>query len=122
MYIAPNRKSLGHLSSRNESVAKYAADTDKMLDIYRLSEHQQMKESWRKRGHMHASEFIVRVKRMNPCLFVQRQVNQPDHWGFYADVRGKLTYLSAFKKGWLPEFSYILVDEKDLPIDEVRGW
>jgi hypothetical protein len=111
-----------HTLSSEESITKYAEETERVLDQYRLSEHQQMKDSWRKRGHMHSSEFIVRVKRMNPTLFVQQQINQPNHWGFYADVRGKLTYLSAFTKGWVPEYSYILADDRDLPIDEMRGW
>jgi len=112
-----------HLVSPSEAADLFAEESRKAEDMYRLDEHEAMKGAKDKRGYMHASEFILRVKRMNPLLFVQQQINFPGEWGFYTDLgKGVLTYLSTFKKGWVPEYSYTIVDARDLVTDEVRGW
>lgn len=71
---------------------------------------------------IHSSEFIYRVQKLNPLLFVQHQINFPDDWGLYIEILGRPIYLSGFPKGWLTEFSYSLVDERNLPTEERRGW
>lgn len=112
----------GHVLPPDEARLYMAEKEYKANDRYRLTGHEGMKAGWKKRGHMHASEFILRVKRCNPGLFVQQQVNFPDNWGLYADVRGNLTYVTQFNKGWVPEYCSITVDGKDLADGQVRGW
>lgn len=94
-----------------------------LLDQYRLYDHNDFKEFCRRRGEvMHSSDLIFQLQKINPLIFVQQQVNFPDDWGLYADVLGRVQYLSAVPKGWLTEFSYSIVDDRDLPIEERRGW
>ena len=35
---------------------------------------------------------------------------------------GRIRLLTGVPKGWLTEFSYSLVDDRDLPTEERRGW
>jgi len=120
--IVEHKGTFGKLLSPVEALAAMDEASYRLNDRYRLTDHAARKESWRKRGWLHASEFILRIKRCNPNLFVQRQINFPNEWGFYADTHGSLTYLSGFRKGWVPEYSYTLTDEHDLDVEEVRGW
>lgn len=53
---------------------------------------------------------------------MQHQINFGDDWGFYAALASQLVYLSGFPQGWLTEFSYTLVDARDIPSEERRGW
>jgi hypothetical protein len=122
MLVLPTREQLGNLKTWEESLTEYAEGTDRALDMYRLTGHEQMKQSWRKRGYMHSSEFVLRIKKLNPLLFVRECINFPGDWAFYCDVRNKMTYLSIFSKGWMPEFSYLTVDERNLADGEKRGW
>jgi len=71
---------------------------------------------------IHSSEFIYRIQQINPLLFVQHQINFQDDWGLYFEILGRPIYLSGFPKGWLTEFSYSLVDNRNLPTEERRGW
>lgn len=92
-------------------------------DTYRLDDHEMMKDFERRRGLcLHSSELIHRIQNINPLIFVEHQINFEADWGLYRDVMGKQIYLSALPKGWLTEFSYTLVDNRDLPIEERRGW
>ena len=107
-----------------EALAKYKAEKiEPILDSYKLWDHDSFRDFHRRKGQvLHSSEFILRINRLNPGIFVQQQLNFPDEWGFYLDVAYRAVYLSGFPKGWLTEFSYCLVDERDLPSEEKRGW
>ena len=78
---------------------------------------------------IHHSDLIRRVQKLNPQIYVQPVSYLPyntdilvTNLAFRAPIRGVDTYLSAFGQGWIREFSIILVDEQDLPCEEVRGW
>lgn len=107
-----------------EALEKYrVTKVEPLHDRYRLFDHASFKDFERRRGEvLHSSEFIYRVQKINPQIVVQRQINFEDDWGFYAGVLNKLTYLSGFHKGWLTEFSYTFVDQRDIPTEERRGW
>ncbi len=110
---------------RHEALLRYRQEKIEPLhDTYRLSDHNDLKDLIKRAGEwMHSSELIYRVQRLNPCVYVHQQVNYPDQWGFYVDVQSRLTYVSGFAKGWLREFTAILVDERNLMAgDELRGW
>jgi hypothetical protein len=110
---------------RGEAVLRYQQEKiEPMHEMYRLSDHNDLKDLVKRAGQwMHSSELIFRVQGLNPCVYVQQQINYPDQWGFYVDVQSRLTYVSGFPKGWLREFTAILVDDRNLMAgDEIRGW
>lgn len=92
-------------------------------DLYRLSDHESFRDFERRKGEvLHSSELILRLQNINPVLYVHHQLNFESDWGVYTDLCGKLVYLSGFPKGWLTEFSYTLIDHRNLPTEERRGW
>lgn len=107
-----------------EALEKYkATKIEPLHDTYRLWDHESFKDFERRKGMvLHSSEFIERVCRINPSIFVQHQLNFEGDWGLYLDILGRQVYLSGLSKGWLTEFSYTLVDERNLPTEERRGW
>lgn len=93
------------------------------LQLYRQSDHDWFKDFSRRRGEcMHSSDLIFRIQKLNPHIFVQQQYNFPDDWGLYTESLGRIRFLTGLPKGWLTEFSYALVDDRDLPTEERRGW
>lgn len=94
-----------------------------MLQLYRQSDHGWFRDWNRRRGEMiHSSDLIFRLQTLNVHIFVQQQINYPDDWGLYTSALGRVQFLTGMPKGWLTEFSYALVDERDLPTEERRGW
>jgi hypothetical protein len=94
-----------------------------LLQTYRQSDHSWFKDWSRRRGEMvHFSDLVYRLQKMNPHIFVQSQINFPDDWGLYTSALGRVQFLTGCPKGWLTEFSYALVDDRDLPTEERRGW
>jgi hypothetical protein len=114
----------GEVLSWTEEREKYQqTKIEPLHDLYRLSDHVLFTDSETRRGFsMHSSEFIARVQKLNPLIYVRHQLNFEDDWGLYADIGGKLVYLSGFPKGWMSEFSWAPTDERDLPTEEKRGW
>jgi hypothetical protein len=108
----------------DESKERYiATKIEPLLQTYRQSDHDWFKDFNRRRGVcMHSSDLIYRVQQMNPHIFVQQQINFPDDWGLYTSALGRIQFLTGMPKGWLQEFSYAIVDERNLPLEERRGW
>jgi hypothetical protein len=106
-----------------EARARYQAERiEPILDTYRMSDHNWFKEFNRRKGEVtHASDLIFKLQAINPHLQVQNQINFPD-WGLYTENLGRIQYLSGFGKGWLTEFSWTTVDERNLPVDHKKGW
>jgi len=107
-----------------EARERYIAEkVQPLLAMYRQGDHDWFRDFNRRRGQcMHASDLILRLQRLNPNISVQFQINFPDDWGLYAASLGRVQFLTGFPKGWLTEFSYAMVDERDLPTEERRGW
>lgn len=94
-----------------------------MLQRYKESDHDWFRDFSRRRGEcIHVSDLIFRLQKLNPHIFVQEQINFPDDWGLYSSAVGKIQFLTGLPKGWLTEFSWSLVDDRDLPLHEKRGW
>jgi hypothetical protein len=109
----------------SEALLRYQQEKiDPLHDTYRLSDHNDLKDLIKRGGQwIHSSELIMRVQKLNACVYVHQQINYPDHWGFYVEVQSQLQYVSGFQKGWLREFTAILVDDRNLMAgDELRGW
>ena len=107
-----------------EARERYIAEkVEPMLTMYRQSDHDWFKDFNRRKGTcLHSSDFIALLQEINPHIAVQQQYNFPDDWGLYATALGRVQFLTGLPKGWLTEFSYSLVDERDLPLEERRGW
>lgn len=108
----------------SEALERFDAEKlQPQLDQYRLYDHASFKDFERRKGLvLHSSEFLLRLSQLDPSIRIHHQINFSDDWGIYADRGSVLAYLSAVPKGWLTEFSYALVDERDLPSEERRGW
>lgn len=92
-------------------------------DQYRQSDHDWFKDFNRRKGTpKHSSDLIFELQKLNPHTIVQQQINFPDDWGLYIESLGRIRLLTGVPKGWLTEFSYSLVDDRDLPLEERRGW
>lgn len=94
-----------------------------LLSLYRQSDHNEFKDFLRRKGEvMHSSDLIFKLQQLNPHIFVQQQYNFENDWGLYTSVMGRVQFLTGLPKGWMTEFSYALVDDRDLPTEERRGW
>ena len=116
-------KNIDFLPWAEEKEKYIAKKVEPLLQQYRQSDHKEFKDFNRRRGEcMHSSDLILRLQRLNPHIFVQQQINFPDDWGLYSSAMGRIQFLTGVPKGWLTELSYALVDERDLPTEERRGW
>ena len=108
----------------DEAKERYIAEkVEPMLQMYRQSDHDWFKSFSRRKGEvMHSSDLIFRLQELNQHIFVHAQINFPDDWGLYSSATGRIQFLTGLPKGWLTEFSYALVDDRDLPTEERRGW
>lgn len=107
-----------------EARERYIAERiEPTLQTYRQSDHDWFKDFFRRKGEVvHSSDLIFRLQKLNPHIEVQQQYNFPDDWGLYSSALGRIQFLTGLPKGWLTEFSYALVDDRDLPLEERRGW
>jgi|ERR1035437_489241 hypothetical protein len=107
-----------------EARERYIAEkVEPMLQMYRQSDHDWFKSWHRRKGEMmHSSDLIYRLQQLNPHIAVQQQYNFENDWGLYATALGRVQFLTGLPKGWMTEFSYALVDNRDLPTEERRGW
>lgn len=108
----------------DEAIERYIAERiEPTLQQYRQSDHDWFANFNRRKGEvMHSSDLIFRLQRLNPHIFVQAQINFPDDWGLYTSALGRVQFLTGMPRGWLTEFSYAIVDDRDLPVEEKRGW
>jgi hypothetical protein len=98
--------------------------TDRQLNQYRLADHADLKDAAVRMGHpMFHTEMIQRVAKLSHSrIWAEDSRNDDKVCGFYHAKDGVKTFICAFDKGPLPEFSYIITDNADLPIKEKRGW
>jgi|SRR5579864_7546024 len=108
----------------SEARERYIAEKiEPVLQTYRQSDHDWFKDFSRRKGEvMHSSDLIFRLQQLNPHIKVQAQVNFPDDWGLYSSAMGRVQFLTGMPRGWMTEFSYAIVDARDLPLEERRGW
>ena len=108
----------------DEAKERYIAERiEPTLQLYRQSDHEWFSDFNRRKGEMmHSSDLIYRLQQLNPHIVVQSQYNFSADWGLYSSALGRVQFLTGFPKGWLTEFSYAFVDDRDLPTEERRGW
>lgn len=125
MLIQPNSRALGDgLLSRAEALKRTYESTDRMLQKYRLPDHESLKDAEARMGSpMLHTELIRRVTKLNPAIWAEdSRANPTTVCGFYTRGAEGVRFLGAFEKGWLPEHSFILTDRADLATKEKRGW
>jgi len=116
-------KNIDFLPWAEEKEKYIAKKVEPLLQQYRQSDHKEFKDFNRRRGEcMHSSDLILRLQQLNPYIFVQQSYNFENDWGLYSSAMGRIQFLTGVPKGWLTELSYALVDERDLPTEERRGW
>lgn len=110
--------------SWDEARERYVAEKiEPILATYRESDQSWFSDWHRRKGEMmHSSDLIFKLQQLNPHISVQQQYNFENDWGLYSSALGRVQFLTGFPKGWLTEFSYALVDDRDLPTEERRGW
>lgn len=113
------------LPSLAESLAQKKEETHKFNHSYRLEDHKELKQAEARVGKpMAHDELIKRVeKATGRKVWGEVSLRDPNVYGFYTTGQdGEKKYICAFEKGYLPEFSIVLVDDHDMPIKEKRGW
>jgi hypothetical protein len=110
--------------SGREKLAGLKEDTNKQLERYRLSDHDELKKSEKRTGQMlYHTDVIRRIEKLtHKRVWAEDSNNDTNVCGFYTQFNGAKKFICAFDKGPLPEFSHITTDERDLPIKEMRGW
>lgn len=114
-----------------EAYRKTWEETDAQLEQYRLSDQEELKKEHIRAGQrMHSSEFIHRLHKIKPLLVVRKGAFEgfltlwypngaPE---FQNDEKRGCEYLqSAFKQGWLPEFTWVKVDENNQIMEAQKG-
>lgn len=98
-------------------------DTDNQMQKYRLHDQEEMKNEARKSGlKLHSSEFIARIHRIAPHVQVRKGsfddfltlwVPNPGAEFQNDDKRGCQYIQAAFTQGWLPEHTFVRVDDNN---------
>lgn len=124
MLIDPTGLKLGDKRlSKEEALLRSFEQTDKAVDRYRLDDHDHLKDANARTGRpMAHTELIGRVRRATSNVWAEDSRNAPENAGFYTNKAGVKTYLCAFEKGVLPEYTIIFTDCADLPVKQRIGW
>lgn len=107
-----------------EFLAKTKEENYKAGERYRLSDQLELKDKAKRTGEMlFHTELIRRVEKItHRQVWAEDSIRDKEVAGFYTQKQGVKTYICAFDKGPLPEFSIITTDDRDMPIKEKRGW
>ncbi len=98
-------------------------DTDRQNEQHRLPEQDTWKESKKRIGKgMFHTELLRYVGNSNHRIFMETSNANQDIAGFYWMRRDVKTFLVAFPKGFMSEWSIVETDRADLPVKERRGW
>lgn len=124
MLVVPDKRWLGDAKlNKVEAVIRKTEDTNKFLKRFQLPDHEHRKNQEECTGQVMASaDLVKKVLKLNPNLIVlgpptpYSPIGMAFHWG--RDQK----YIAGFEQGFLPEFSYTINDERDLPAKFVRGW
>jgi len=124
--------------SPEESVLKLREENDSLLESRRLHRQAELADPNRSAGpRMYCNELIRRLRLCNPHLLFRD--GTPGNIAVYArknraelehdesdptrpDWHNDHRYVGGFAADWLPEYSHIEVDARNLPTREIRGW
>ncbi len=125
----------------DEAIIRLREETDSALGTRRLHRQAELSDPNRSAGpRLSWNEVIFRLRKANPSLLfkdgsagniavyvplnrqelAERDVDEVDYakpeW--HRDHR----YVAGFSKDWLPEYSHVEVNDRNLPVREIRGW
>lgn len=110
-----------------EAVAKAKEETRKQATQHRVPDQDVLENREAAKGYyLEYSELIARIGRLNSKILFQKggvdnavavRFPKPDGMGGHT-----LEYVTGFFCQPLPEFSSVILDDKGLPVREVRGW
>lgn len=129
MLIQPDRNELGDRRlDPKESLAKIKADNIALRAKHKIKGQAQLEDEVAALGNpMGFSEFILKLRKLNPALIIQ-DGGYPNAVAVRifrdnGDGEGpRLTYLTGFLKEVLPEYSSVTTDEHGVAQNEKRGW
>lgn len=112
------------LPSLTDALAEKKELTQKALMPYKLEDHNALKQAEVRFAHgMFHNEFIARIeKATGRKVWAEDSYRDSSIVGFYTTKKGEKSYICSFEKGYMPEFSIIQTDERDMPVKENRGW
>jgi hypothetical protein len=125
MRIETDIKKLGDkgILSAEENLRRMYEETETRVRQYRTRDHELLKNERLRRGRMmHSSEFITRVRKLNPSIEIIYSRNWKNGIGFYIRDKQGRKYLGAIDEGWVPEFTVIQVDTADLQKSFNPAW
>lgn len=108
-----------------EALAALREDTDLKLEQYRLTDQDELANAEKRTGcQMHHSELVLRIQRLNSAIRVEQSINFANCLSLYtvSSMTGVYSYLSYVDKGWMPEFTILLLNSRKLPYHQIRGW
>jgi len=106
----------------DEIPAYLAEDNDRRLQRYRLSNQEELKNSAARWGKpMHHSELILKLRRIVSGLHAVPG-NIKGDISLCVAKGNTVEYVTYCHEGNSPEYSIAHVDERNLPIQEQRGW
>jgi len=129
MLIQPDRNELGDARVKDaEAVAKVKEENRNRANQNRVPDQDILEDKQAAMSglSLEPSEVIIRLQKLNPKIVIQQggvrnavAVRYPK----LVDGEMQLEYITGFYiDSPLPEFSFVVVDNRGLPWREVRGW
>lgn len=111
-------------SSAQDKLVELWEDTDRKLEHQRIPHLDNWINPERQRGtSIHSSELILRVRKMNPDIFVLDSPISRERAGFYYLFNGVPRFTGAhFEKGMIREHVLIYVDRSYRETGYELGW
>jgi hypothetical protein len=107
---------------RSEVESYLNESEERRLQQYRLPGQEERKDNPSRWGRvMHHTEFVHQLGKSIPNLHV-RDGNLPGDISLFQVLDNRLNYICYTNSGYLPEYSIVHTNEKNLPIKEQRGW
>lgn len=125
MLIDPQGRKLGDKSlSKQEQLQRLKENTNEQLESRRFPDQKAFKDAERRMGRpMLHTQLFDKVHQLSSRIVMETSNNDSTVAGFYQMLPdGSKKFICAFHMGWMPEFSIITVDERNLPKGERRGW
>lgn len=123
MLILPDSADLGDKKlSPAEGLEKFKAENQRLVDQKRIPDQDVLEDVKAALGRRLDWQDVVRaIKAINPAIIIE-DGGMPNAVAVRILRNGEKEYITGFYKQPMPEFSSVLVDEKGLPVREVRGW
>ena len=108
--------------SKKEALLEKQESTYQALEKHRLPFQQDYTDMASRRGRMmHSNDLFRRLKKIIPRFYVVPG-NMEGYAALYYIPEGNIKYICACPVGMLTEYSVYILDDRDLPKKDLRGW